>query len=118
MRGRALPPRLAGALAAAALLACAPTATVRPGGAERPTTFRYAGPGDAVALVGDMTGWSPVALRRAGGAWSLDLALPPGRYEYRLEVRRGERLEPALPAGAERIDDGFGGENAVLRVVP
>jgi hypothetical protein len=111
-------PRLAGLLAAGALAACAPRATVVPGGPERPTTFRYAGPGDAVALVGDMTGWSPAALARSGGGWALSLPLPPGRYEYRLEVRRGGRVEPAWPAGAERVEDGYGGENAVLRVGP
>jgi len=112
-------PALAGLLALSlALPACAPRAAVVPGGAARPTTFRYAGPGDGVALVGDMTGWSPVELAPAAGGWALSLPLPPGRYEYRLEVRRGERRLPALPAGAERVEDGYGGENAVLRVGP
>lgn len=113
-------PWLAVALLAAtsSLPACAPRAVVVPGGPERATTFRYAGPGDAVALVGDMTGWSPLALAPSEGGWALSLPLPPGRYEYRLEVRRGERRLPALPAGTERVEDGYGGENAVLRIGP
>lgn len=117
--------RRAGPALAAALLAlplalpgCAPRAAVVPGGAARPTTFHYAGPGDGVALLGDMTGWSPVELAPAEGGWALSLPLPPGRYEYRLEVRRGDRRLPALPAGTERVEDGYGGENAVLRVGP
>lgn len=110
--------RLALALALGALSGCAPRAAVRPGGAGHPTHLRYDGAAEAVALTGDMTGWSPVALAPDGAGFALDLVLPPGRYEYRLEVRRAGRVEPVLPAGAERTGDGFGGENAVLRVLP
>jgi hypothetical protein len=105
-------------LAALALffLGCAPTVMVRPGGA--PVAVRYTGPGQAVHLTGDMTGWQPVPLLRTGDGWELELHLPAGRYEYRLEVRQGSDTVPLLPAGSERVDDGYGGENAVLRVAP
>jgi hypothetical protein len=97
---------------------CAPSATVRPGGAGAPVVVRYAGAADAVELIGDMTGWQPVPFQRSGDGWVLELQLPAGRYEYRLALRRGEETVPFLPDGAERVHDGYGGENAVLRVPP
>jgi hypothetical protein len=105
---------LVGALA---LAACAPgaAAVVRPG-AEGTTTFEWTGPADAVFLQGTMTGWARVPLRRRDGRFALSLAVPAGRHEYRLEVQVGAALTPVFPPRAERADDGFGGENAVLRV--
>jgi len=104
---------------ALALLAagCAAGAGVRPGGGGgAATTFRYQGPADEVLLAGSMTAWRPVPLARDGRRWELALPLPPGRYEYRLEVRQGAATRVELPPGAERAADDFGGENAVLRV--
>jgi len=95
---------------------CAAGAAVRPGGGGAASTFRYCGPADEVWLSGTMSDWRPLALERGGQGWELALPLPPGRYEYRLEVRRGEVTRVELPPGGERADDGFGGENAVLRV--
>lgn len=104
------------ALLLVALCACAtPRVTVRPAGPER-VVFRVAGPADAVELRGTMTGWSAVPLERRGRDFLLALPLAAGRYEYRLEVRRGAVVEHVLADGAERADDGFGGENGVIRV--
>lgn len=105
----------AGWLALAALLACVPRAAVRSSGAGE-TVFRYGGSAEAVALRGTMTGWRAVPLDRRGRDFRIVLALGPGRYEYRLEVRRGETVDVWLPEGAEHVPDGFGGENAVLRL--
>lgn len=91
-------------------------AAVRPGAEGASTTFRYRGPADEVRLSGSMSEWRPLPLERQGEGWDLVLPLRPGRYEYRLEVRLGEVTRVVLPPGAERADDGFGGENAVLRV--
>jgi len=104
-------------LGALALAACTPRAAaiVRPA-AEGTISFEWTGPADAVFLSGTMTGWAPVALRREGGRFSVALAVPPGRHEYRLEVVVGNERTVVLPKAAERADDGFGGENAVLRV--
>ncbi len=104
------------AIAAAALLACAPRATVRPGAAGTATEFEYRERAEEVWLTGDMTGWKRVPLARDDGAFRLSLDLAPGRYEYRLEVRDDGGIHPVYPKGAERVDDGFGGENAIVRV--
>ncbi len=104
------------ALLVALALGCAPAVAVRPGSGGRPTVFRVEAEAGEVTLSGTMTGWRAVSLERHGDAFELSLDLAPGRYEYRLEVRgrKGSRL--VHPRGAERVDDGFGGENLVLRI--
>jgi hypothetical protein len=107
------------ALPAAALLAlasCAPSATVRPTVEDGAVTFAWEGEADAVWVVGTPTSWQRVPLARRGRTFSVRLRIAPGRYEYRLEVEAGGTVRTVLPEGAERTDDGFGGENAVLRV--
>jgi Glycogen recognition site of AMP-activated protein kinase len=105
-------------LAAAALLSagCVAPITVRPGGAERPTLFRVRASARAVTLSGTMTGWRPRPLERRGKDFELALDVSPGRYEYRLEILDDSGAHVVFSEGAERTADGFGGENAVLRV--
>jgi hypothetical protein len=108
-----------GSLAAAAVLlgvACAPRASVVPGGRSAPTVFRVRAKVSGVVLSGTMTGWRPLPLERADGAFELRLELAPGRYEYRLEALDSHGIHAVFSEGAERTDDGFGGENAVLRI--
>ncbi len=102
--------------AVAALVACAPAATVRPTVSDGEATFAWAGSADAVFLVGTLTGWKRVPLARDGDRFTLRVAVEPGRYEYRLEVEAAGAVRTVLPDGAERVEDGFGGENAILRV--
>lgn len=69
-----------------------------------------------VILTGDFTRWSEEGIRLSNGVedtWSASLALPPGRYEYRLRV---DGLWADDPGAAERVPNPFGTENAVLRV--
>jgi len=101
--------------AAALALACGtPGATVRPAGGGA-VTVAWTGEADAVFVTGTLTGWRRVRLGRAGRRFSATLDAPPGRHEYRLEVEVGGAVRVFLPDGAERVDDGFGGENAVYR---
>ena len=79
-------------------------------------TFAWSGEADAVFLVGTPTSWRRVPLARSGRKFTLRLVVPPGRHEYRFEVEVGGAVRTVLPEGAERVDDGYGGENAVLRV--
>jgi hypothetical protein len=108
--------RAAALAAAAAICACAAATRAEVRAAREGVVLRYRGDADAVALRGSMTGWAPVALVRDDGGFALWLPLAAGRYEYRLEVRRGDAVTAVLPEGVERVDDGFGGENGVVRV--
>lgn len=97
-----------------ALPACAPRAMVRDAGDGR-LVFEWDGEAEAVWLSGTMTSWKRVPLVRSGGRFQVSLAVEPGRWEYRLEVLEKTGVRTVLPPGAERVEDGFGGENAVLR---
>lgn len=104
--------------AAAALLAlaCAPRVSVVPGGQSAPTVFRVRSEARGVVLSGTMTGWRPQPLDQRDGAFELRLELAPGRYEYRLEALDSAGIHVLFAEGSERAEDGFGGENAVLRI--
>lgn len=80
-------------------------ASIRPeGGAER------------IVLAGDFNGWSrdatPLA-RGADGVWRTSLVVPSGVWSYKFIVD-GRWLPD--PLNRERVDDGHGGENSVLRL--
>ncbi len=99
------------------LAACAPRVAVRPGDGAGTTVFSVRSSAGTVTLAGSMTGWQRRPLVRRGDRLELDLALPPGRYEYRLEETAGGGASKVIFAeGVERTPDGFGGENALLRV--
>ncbi len=100
----------------AALAGCAPSATVRPTVSDGEATFAWEGDADAVFRVGTLTAWKRVPLSRDGRRFAIRVPVAPGRYEYRLEVEAGGAVRTVLPEGAERMEDGFGGENAILRV--
>ncbi len=104
------------AMAALLGVACTPRASVVPGGRSAPTVFRVRAKAREVVLSGTMTGWRPRPLERADGGFELRLELAPGRYEYRLEALDSRGIHVVFSEGAERTDDGFGGENAVLRI--
>ena len=67
-----------------------------------------------VALAGDFNGWraDTTPMRQVNGTWVLDLALPPGVYEYMFVVDGGRWITD--PLARTTRDDGFGGTNAVL----
>jgi 1,4-alpha-glucan branching enzyme len=51
--------------------------------------------------------------RNAKGRWTLQLSLPPGRYEYRLVV---DGTWMADPLALQSVPNPFGGLNSVLHV--
>jgi hypothetical protein len=106
--------RRSAAALAAAVLACAPRVSVRP--EHDGVVLAYDGPAEAAWVTGAMTEWRPVPMVRKGRTWEAKLAVEPGRWEYRLEVLRGGNLRIVLPDRSEHVEDGFGGENAVLRI--
>ncbi len=86
---------------------------------EAGITFSLFAPRAAkVNLAGDFNNWStgadPMYNREGRGVWTVTIPLPPGRYEYKF-LLDGERWIPD-PGNTERVDDGFGGVNAVVVV--
>ena len=98
-------------------LACtAPRVTVRPEPGGRVVLRIRAQGARKATLSGSMNGWRSEPLEVRGDAFEVALDLAPGRYEYRLEVIDERGAHVLFSEGAERVPDGFGGENAVLRV--
>ncbi|MBI4420103.1 MAG: hypothetical protein HY560_04690 [Gemmatimonadetes bacterium] len=83
----------------------------RPGGGELRFTLPTA---TRVDVVGDWTGWRPVAMQRGpGGRWTLRVDLPSGVHRFSL-VLNGEQW--IVPDGVTAVDDGFGGKTGLLLV--
>jgi len=85
--------------------------------AKQKVSFSYSAPkAQSVLLVGDFTGWNhaPLSLKKTkNGVWRKTIALPPGRYEYRLLVDGEWRDDPQC---VNRHPNQFGGENCVCIV--
>ena len=85
--------------------------------AKQKVTFSFVGPAaQSVQLAGDFTGWqqAPVAMKKLkSGMWKATVALPPGRYEYRLLVD-GQWCDD--PECKIRQPNQVGGENCVCVV--
>ncbi|HJZ55069.1 MAG TPA: glycogen-binding domain-containing protein [Gemmataceae bacterium] len=69
-----------------------------------------------VTVAGSFCGWThegyPLKQDRHG-VWTVRLALPPGKYEYRFLVDGQWENDPAC---TERVPNPFGSENCVFRV--
>ncbi|MEW6757625.1 MAG: isoamylase early set domain-containing protein [Acidobacteriota bacterium] len=81
-------------------------------------TFQFrADEAASVSVAGTFNDWDPARapmVRGENGEWRLQLILPPGKYEYQYVID-GRRFVPD-PEALERQSDGYGGENAVLRL--
>jgi hypothetical protein len=96
-------------------VAAAPIPLLRPAADGRvEITLPVRAAAAAPYVVGDFTQWQPVAMTRAGEAWSVRLSIAPGTYHYAF---RGADGKTFVPASLPQVDDGFGGTSAVL-VVP
>lgn len=70
----------------------------------------------AVSIAGTFNDWHPTAtpmIALGDGRWAKELALPPGRYEYRLVVDGEWISDPAAP---EQAPNPHGSCNSVLEV--
>jgi 1,4-alpha-glucan branching enzyme len=75
----------------------------------------YSPASGSVAVAGDFNSWKPHALKKGkNGNWSVKIKLPSGVHQYKL-VFDGQywQMDNANP---ERISDGQGGENSIVRV--
>ena len=102
--------------------ASASTSRSASAGADEPMTvfvqFRLHAPNASeVRLAGSFTAWEPrYLLNDAGeGVWTLLVPMEPGIHDYAFVIDGGTWVsDPAAP----RVDDGFGGENSRLALLP
>jgi len=87
-----------------------------PKGKTQEVEFKaYSPASGSVAVAGDFNGWKPVPLKKGkNGNWSGKIKLPLGIHQYKL-VFDGQYWQ-IDNANQERISDGHGGENSVIRV--
>lgn len=89
-------------------------------GSMRAVEFRYTPVISGVAkvfLAGSFNDWNdaktPMTDPDGDGTYTVSLLLPKGSYQYKFVVDGQWQQDPGNPEGA---DDGFGGQNSVLRV--
>ena len=105
MRARTTPPRVAAGEASI-------VATSADGGAV--VVRVHAAGARRVEIMGDMTGWEPVALTRQGDRWEVRLTTTPGAHHVVVRIDGGAW---ATPSNLPRIDDELGGTVGLL-VIP
>jgi hypothetical protein len=66
-----------------------------------------------VEIMGDFTNWVPVPLERAGDAWRLERAIPPGPHRIAIRLDGGPWI---VPVNLPRVDDEFGGTVGIITV--
>ena len=111
---------LAGTLAIAAVISASLSQPATPGPAAPARIMVQFRLGDAqareVSLAGDFNGWQPSHRLHEvqPGVWAVDVALPPGVYNYVFVVDgKAWRLDPLAP----RVTDGFGGSSSRVSVL-
>jgi hypothetical protein len=80
--------------------------------------FRLDAPGaSSVRLAGDFTGWEagPALTQVSPGIWSVAVPLDVGLHDYAFIVDDARWVQDPL---AEHVDDGFGGSNSRVAVLP
>lgn len=104
-----------------------PAAVIQPGGTVVATSradggvlvrFHLDAPGArSVALAGDFTRWEATEslTQIAPGLWTVVVAVEPGIHEYAFVVDGEHWVQDPL---AERVEDGFGGANSRVAVLP
>lgn len=67
-------------------------------------------------IIGNFTGWLPVAMEKIGdsGYWSISIDLPEGEHRYSYLLEDGQQI--ADPTVLIREHDDFGGENSIIKV--
>ncbi|MEO1436086.1 MAG: isoamylase early set domain-containing protein [Bacteroidota bacterium] len=82
---------------------------------KQPVTFSY--PNDPsvkqVSLVGDMTNWQPLPMKKGPNGWASEEYLLPGDYQYKFAVDEPWLLDPNNP---DKVGNGFGGFNSLISV--
>jgi len=79
-----------------------------------------------VSLRGSFNGWGETPMKKENGSWTITLDLEPGEYQYKFFINgqwpKDMCHDPTFgtpmvdPTAAGCVDDGFGGQNAVIVV--
>ena len=69
--------------------------------------------GARVELMADFTGWSPVALERAGDVWRLERVIASGAHRVAIRIDGGEWI---VPANLPRVEDDLGGAVGLITI--
>jgi hypothetical protein len=69
---------------------------------------------EAPSVLGDFSGWEPVAMAAEGEWWIARVPVTPGAHHFAYRLADGQLM---VPPGLPTVDDGFGGRSAVV-VVP
>ncbi|HEX6369026.1 MAG TPA: glycogen-binding domain-containing protein [Longimicrobium sp.] len=64
-------------------------------------------------VMGDFSGWQPVAMSPEGREWVARVRVRPGVHHYAFRLADGSTL---VPQGVPSVDDGLGGRSAVVMV--
>ncbi len=114
-------PPLAATLTAEDIAPLPPSISAEPLGKGRfrcVVRFRPGGQAEKVALVGSFNNWDRDANTMAGpndqGVWTAELVLDTGVYQYKFLVNNEDWY--ADPANVERVPDGYGQHNSLLRL--
>ena len=88
-----------------------------PTGTEKPVTFTHKDEkAVSVSVVGDFNDWNkdknPLKLEE--GIWKAEIALVPGRHEYKFVINNTDWIID--PAAAETAPDKYGGKSSVVIV--
>ncbi len=87
---------------------------------SRVVTFSYQPPDgtSSVTVAGEFNGWNtgatPLTDVDGDGLWTATLTLAPGKYPYKFVINDTDWVTDE--SAAEFVDDGFGGQNAVVIV--
>ncbi|WP_243090058.1 alpha-amylase family glycosyl hydrolase [Thermus neutrinimicus] len=95
-----------------------------------PVTFRYTPPPGlevrSVSLRGSFNQWGETPMQRENGSWAVTVDLDPGEHQYKFFINgqwpKDMCHDPTFgtpmvdPTAAGCVDDGFGGQNAVILV--
>ncbi len=83
---------------------------------ERHRFVIYQPEAEHAEIIGNFTGWSPLAMKKIGnsGYWSISIELPQGEYHYSYLLENGRQI--ADPTVLTREQDDFGGVNSIIKV--
>ncbi len=78
-------------------------------------SLTYSGQADQVSVKGEFNNWNPAntSLKKKGSAFTTEVRLNPGRYQYLMVVDGQEMLDSA---NAQSVGNGNGGKNSLIDI--